>query len=48
MELLIGLIIFVLVLVALAIASVRWGVNSRNPFTNGDGYDPRYDWQPRN
>jgi hypothetical protein len=48
MELLLGLIIFLLVLSLLAVASIRWGVNARNPFTNGESYDPRYDWQPRN
>lgn len=45
MELLIGLVIIVMLLVALDIAALKWGKRSNSPeeWANGN-YDPRYNW----
>jgi hypothetical protein len=44
MEYLAFLVLFVLVLVVLDVLALKFGKNMRRPETNGNSYDPRYDW----
>jgi hypothetical protein len=47
MEMLAFIVFFVVVLGLLDVLALKYGKNMRNPDLNGNTYDPRYDWNPR-